>query len=121
MTVINPHNMTRHYLLWAVSLCFIAGLAGLLYWFQPPALLIDVTVPVAYQTVAVVLAGVCMVLALLFKFVFSQELIAWTFLELIGVLGTVLVGLFGYSDGWLIYHLISFGGLFLLGPYLHFA
>ena len=120
MTVINPHNMTRHYVLWGVGLCLMAGLAGVLYWSQPSAVFVDVTIPVVLKPIAASVAALCGLLALSFKYVFSQELVAWTLLELIGIVGTLLTGIFGYSEWWLIYHVVAFSGLLLLGPYLHF-
>lgn len=120
MTVINPHNMTRHYVLWGVGLAMVAGLAGVLYWFQPSAVFVDITIPPALKPGAAGLAALFGLLALSFKYVFAQELVAWTLVELIGLVGTVAVGLFGYSDWWLLYHAVSFSGLLLLGPYLQF-
>ncbi len=120
MTVINPHNMTRHYVLWGVSLCFTLWLVGVLYWFQPPPFFETSQLPEWIKPAVAGLATVCGVLALSFKYVFAQELVAWTLLEIIGVSGVLLVGLFGYNDWWLLYPAGAFVGLLWLGPYLQF-
>ncbi|EKD78893.1 MAG: hypothetical protein ACD_41C00232G0003 [uncultured bacterium] len=120
MTVINPHNMTRYYVLWGISLSVMAGLAAVLYIVQPTAVFVDVTIPAVFKPIVAACAGVLGLLAVSFKYVFAQELVAWTLLELIGVLGTILAGVFGYSEWWLIYHAVAFSGLLILGPYLQF-
>lgn len=120
MTVINPHNMTRHYVLWGVGLCLMVGLAGILYWFQPQPVLLDRALPDFIKPIVAGVAAVCGVMALSFKYVFAQQLVAWALLEMIGVLGVILAGLFGYHDGWLLYQAVAFSGLLLLGPYLQF-
>ncbi|MBI4407760.1 MAG: hypothetical protein HY565_04660 [Candidatus Kerfeldbacteria bacterium] len=120
MSIINPHDMSRHYVLWGFSLGLVAVMAGLLYSFHPQSLLVHDVVPEVVKPVAAVSAGILGLLAVSFKFVFSQELVAWTLLDAMAVLGTILVGLFGYSEWWLIYHVVAFTGLFIFGPYLHF-
>lgn len=120
MSIINPHDMSRHYVLWGVSLVLVATMASVLYYVQPVLFVSVDVVPTVVKPVAGILAGVLGVLAISFKFVFSQELIAWTLLDAVAVLGTILVGIFGYSDWWLIYHVVAFTGLFVFGPYLHF-
>ena len=118
MTIINPRDMTRHYMLWGVGLVFVVVLAALMYTFQPTVLLPDL--PGVLKTVLASIAGVLGLLALSFKFVFAHEMVSWLLLETVAILGTVGIGLFGYHDTWLVYYASAFLGLFILGPYLHF-
>lgn len=118
MTIINPRDMTRHYTVWGVSLALVVTLASLMYWFQPLPLVADL--PTILNPILASSASVLGLLALSFKFVFAHEMVSWVLLEVVALLGTAVIGLFGYQDIYLLYYVAAFAGLFILGPYLHF-
>lgn len=118
MTIINPRDMTRHYSVWAISIALVVAIAGLMYSFQPSALLLDL--PIVIKPILAALAAVMGLLAISFKFVFAHEMVSWVLLHVITLIGTAGIGLFGYSELWLLYYAVVFAGLFILGPYLHF-
>ncbi len=118
MTIINPRDMTRHYTLWGVSLALVAALALAMYWFQPLPVISDL--PSVIKPIFATSAGILGLLALSFKYVFAHEMVSWVLLEVVALLGTVVIGLFGYQEWYLLYYACAFAGLFILGPYLHF-
>ena len=118
MTIINPHNMTRHYLLWGVSLTSVAVLGGLVFTLQPEPLLLSL--PNWVLTVAYSITGCLTVLAIIFKFVFAREPVAWTLVLGIALVGTLVIVLSGWQLIYLAFHIGAFVGLFVLGPYLRF-
>ncbi len=124
MTIINPHDMTRHFTLWGVCLTVPLLALGLMYWFQPVPVvqlfLPSITVPSVIQYVLIGVSGVCAIVAISFKYVFSNELVAWLLLEILVLVGTTAVAFYGYSEWYLLYYGAAFLGVLCFGPYLHF-
>lgn len=118
-TIINYRNMTTVYLVWfgALFSTIIYALSAYKLQYTTPFMGDKSVVLLQW---CVILSVIFAILAVLFKYSFKQEFVAWTFLEIIGVLGFVLFLVYG----WNIWFYIFLGGQFILllilGPYLHF-
>lgn len=121
MTIINPHNMQRLYLVWTGLLLSAAGLGVAQYFYlQSFVPLLKAEHFFTAAVVSVSITSVALIMGILFKYFFHRELIAWIFVELIASAGVVMTVLTGWQWYWLVFSAIAFMFLLILGPYLHF-
>ncbi len=119
-SLIDHRNMGTLYTGWIISLVLTVSMGALAYGLQ-------YTTPFAgdrsFMPIYVLLgvAAVLMILALMFKYIFKREIIAWIFCIGIAAIGLALLLFFGWN--WL-FSIFIIGALVLLmamGPYLHFT
>ncbi len=118
-TIINYRNMTTVYSAWVVSL-----ISPMLYGVT--AYLLQFTTPYMFEKSQTLLYWLIIIsvfftgLSVLFKYVFKQEILAWIFLEVLGICGFILFLVYGWNVWFFSFMAAQFMLLLLLGPYLHF-
>lgn len=121
MTIINPHNMQRLYLVWTGLLLSAAGLGVAQYFYlQSFVPLLNEEHFFSSTVVSISISGVALIMGISFKYFFHRELIAWIFVEVIASAGVVMTVLTGWQWYWVAFAVIAFMFLVILGPYLHF-
>ena len=118
-TIINYRNMTNVYLVWIVilSTAIIYGVAAYALQYTTPFIQDK---SITLLTWAVIISIICALAAILFKYAFKQEIIAWTFVEMIGICGFALFLGYGWNVWFYSFLVGQFILLLILGPYLHF-
>lgn len=119
VTIINYRNMTNVYLVWFGILlsAVIYGIAAYALQYTTPFMPDKST---ALLTWAIIVSIICALTAVLFKYAFKQEMIAWTFVEVIGIFGFILFLVYGWNMWFYSFIAGQFVLLLILGPYLHF-
>lgn len=118
-SIINHRNMRKIYTAWVMLLMGAIGIFALSYSIQHTTSYMSEN----SFTVFIVMASlsvVAFILAILFKFTFRNEIMAWIFMELIAVFGLVVMLNYGWNGWFTLFHFTALAGLLALGPYLYF-
>lgn len=118
-TIINHHDYKRHYGIWFGSLLWIAGLVGLAY-------VLEYTTPFHTEDSLILIYSCTVIgfafalLAIVFKLLFRQQIVAWGLCNSIALLSFIVCLQYGWSWWFMVGFALSGGLLLILGPYLHF-
>lgn len=118
-TIINYRNMTVVYFTWLAFLASDIVYPALAYILQFTTPFITDRPLILVRHLAEI-SIICVILSILFKYVFKQEILAWLFSNVIGLFGLVIMLEFGWNYWFVAFFGVSFLLLLCLGPYLHF-
>lgn len=111
--------MTRLYLVWFGTVLCVIGYTVFAYLLQFSTPFIIEFSKVLLQ-ILIAVSAVFLVLAILFKRRFKKEIVAWAFLNGISLCGFIAFLWYGWNPWFLLFMAVTFLGLMILGPYLHF-
>lgn len=118
-SIIDHRNIGRLYITWVCLVIIIIALAVLAYTLQ-------YTTPFLYKKSLLTLyivSGVSVILAvwaILFKYIFKKEVVAWVFSTCIACAGLMIFLLYGWHWGFTSFFAVALGLLIIIGPYLYF-
>lgn len=118
-SIINHRNMRKIYTAWVILLIGAIGIFTLTYSIEHTTTYMSEKSFTLFIVMAS-LSVVALILAILFKFTFRNEVMAWIFMELIAVFGLVVMLNYGWNGWFTMFHFTALGGLLALGPYLYF-
>lgn len=117
--IIDHRPIGRLYGWWVVLTVLLCAMAGLAYYLQlhtPYNTERDATL----FTWMIILSVLSSVLAMMFKWIFWREVIAWWFAIVIGACGLVVFLFYGWNILFWIFFAVALIWLVVMGPYLYF-
>lgn len=106
------------YSIWGGLVIGVVAEASLLNHYRPAQLV--AAVPSYWLFVLIGVSIVLAMLALLYKFVFQQEVLSWFTTAVIAAGGAVASFGYGWNPWWFCFMAVAFIWLFVLAPILHF-
>lgn len=118
-SIIDHRNIGRLYTTWVALLVASIGFGVLAYTLQYTTPFLQEKNPLLLYIVIAV-CSVCIILAILFKYVFKREVIAWIFSTTQAVAGLSMFLLYGWHWAFVAFFGAALLLLIVLGPYLYF-
>lgn len=117
--IIDHRPIGRLYSWWILLTVFLFGMAGLVYYVQLRTPF-DSSRGFTLLTWMIIASALASVLAMMFKWIFWREVVAWLFADVIGACGLVVFLFYGWNAWLWIFFGVALIWLIVMGPYLYF-
>lgn len=118
-SIIDHRNIGRLYTTWLALLIVTVGLGVLAYTLQyTTPFLAEKKFTLLY--IVVIISSIAAILAVLFKYIFKREVIAWIFSASLAGAGLCMFLVYGWHWAFVVFFGAALLLLIILGPYLYF-